>query len=470
MAWEIKIALDSMTASLDLKKFEPDETISFEEIAAALQEKKVQLDSQAEEKVRDVVSLIGNGEYTGQMALVEGCAAVHGKAGYFEWSEKCDPDRQGVAEDDVPSGRASFYERSSLIVVDEGEEIGKLHPATTGEDGKDVFGQSLSAKPGENAKMQAGKNVALQDDGMSFIAQCAGELKLEGQTLSIDPVLTIKSNVDFATGNINYSGDVVVRGDVKDLFEVEVGGDLTIEGTVEAATVQCGGSLTVKRGVTGKEKGNLKVQKDLTSKYLSNVTVWVEGDVQVDSEIVNTNLNCRGKVILQRGAVHGGQVTAAGNIEAPVIGSPAGVRTIIRAALDPFLDRQLQELKKSREELAQKIAVLMPKAKALLNACGGRPNADLQKLAQEIRLHNDQMSELDAKRQQLNQELAKTSNGTVTAHKIIYPGVVIRIGTLMQIVEHEMTGPVEAAIQQLEGEPATLTFRAPTQAAEPAAS
>ncbi len=466
MAWHININHNKTEVALDIRQLNSDDKINCEAIVAALEEKKIPVDAKVQKRINNALeNLKTSGRSSEMPVLVRGIAPVAGLDGYFEWSEKFDPEKLKAAEEERQNeDRSSFYEQSNLIIAYKGDLLGILHPLTNGEAGKDVFGYPITPQPGADFKLDPGLNVGLLPDGVSFVAQCDGEPKMEGTVLSVDPTLRVKSDVDFATGNIEYNGDVNIKGDVKDLFRIRAGGNISVEGTVEAAEVECGGCLEVKRGISGKEKGIIRVEKNLSTKYLSNVTVWVKGDILVDSEIVNANLNCQGKVVLQKGAVHGGRVTAAGTVEAPIIGSPAGVRTVIRAAIDPFLDHRMSLLKEEKKQCSERIAVLMPQAKSILAVCQGKPNKQLKKMADEIRQCKQRIETVEETLKGMAREIAKTCTGTIIARKVIYPGAMLYIGDLIQVVEHEVTGPVELTIQR-NGDFKELSFRVPAEAA-----
>ena len=450
MAWQININSDSTIVSLDLKKLTAADNLSYDDIAVALQENEIPVNEDLKIRIHEILEQLTEPGTPDRMpTLVQAIPHVDGQDGRFEWSEKCDPEKHKAPEiDPLASDRASFYHRSTLIVVDKNDVLGVLHPPTNGQEGTDIFGKSIPAQPVEDFKIEPGENVQLLAEGKTFVAQCDGEPKLEGTTLSVDPVLTINSEVDFATGNVCYSGDIIIKGDIKDLFEVRTGGNITVEGTIESAQVECAGSLTIQRGVCGKNKGKLQVQKDLSVKFLSNVSAWIQGNALVESEIVNVNLNCRGQVVLQNGAIHGGQVTAAGNIETPIIGSPASVRTVIKAAMDPYLEREINELNAERAQLADKIVFLMPHAKKLLQISQGQLNDKLKKMTANISKSNQQIKEIDQKLESLHQEIAETCNGIIIVHKTIYPGSVLYVGSAKQIIYHEISGPMKITVNR----------------------
>ena len=466
MPWQLQISSDKMTVRLDMSRCKSDENIHNDDIKAALEQKKIPWSMPVQERVREILESLQNPDLSDpKPILIQAPPPIDGENGRFEWSESCDLDKvSAFCEQQDQTDRASFYDRSRVILVAKDEIIGMLHPPTDGEPGKDVFGDPLEAKSGTECKVEPGKNVELQADGKTFIAKCDGEPKLQGTKLLVESVITIKSDVDFSTGNIEYGGDININGDIKDLFEVKAGGNIDVGGMIEAATIECEGNLTIRRGISGKEKGYITVKKNLTAKYLSNVTVWVQGDAVIQSEIVNVELNVKGKVLLERGGISGGQITAAGNVEAPVIGSPAGVRTIVKVAVDPFLQKKIQECEKTRAELSSAISKLMPKAKAMLQSSGGKPSEQLKKLAQEIQRQKEQIEEIDKECEKLVAEMAENRTGKIIVHKMIYPGAVLFIGDAKQMVDSEITGPLEVVSNRTKGKIGTLDFRSSAEA------
>jgi len=465
MPWQLQISSDKMTVRLDMSRCKSDEKIHSDDIKAALEQKKIPWSMPVQKRAQEILESRQNPDLSDpKPILIQATPPIDGENGRFEWSESCDPNKEDTFfEQQDQVGRASFYDRSSVILVAKDEIIGILHPPTQGESGKDVFGEEVKSKPGMTCKIIAGKNTELRPDG-ALIAKCDGEPKLIGAKIIVEPVLNIKSDVDFSTGNINYGGDVHINGDIKDLFEVKAGGNINVGGTIEAAAIECEGNLTVRRGISGKEKGYINVKKNLTTKYLSNITVWVQGDAAIQSEIVNTELNVKGKVLLERGGISGGYIIAAGNVESPVIGSPAGVRTIVKAAVDPFLQKKFREYEETRVQLSSTISKLMPKAKVLLEASGGNPSDQLKEMAENIQRCKEQIEEIDCQCEKLTAEMTENCTGKIIVHKMIYPGAVLFIGDSMQSVDHEITGPLEVVPNRTKGKIGTLDFRSPAEA------
>lgn len=82
--------------------------------------------------------------------------------------------------------------------------------------------------------------------------------------------------MDNSTGNIDYPGNVTVRGNVKGGFSIIAKGDIVVEGVVEDALIQAGGQIIVKRGIHGMTKGILRAQGNVICKFIENATIIPE--------------------------------------------------------------------------------------------------------------------------------------------------------------------------------------------------
>ena len=71
-----------------------------------------------------------------------------------------------------------------------------------------------------------------------MIAARSGHLEFANNAFHVRPVLEIKGDVDYGTGNIDFNGDVHIFGDVREGFDVRATGTIIINGLVEAATVE----------------------------------------------------------------------------------------------------------------------------------------------------------------------------------------------------------------------------------------
>ena len=69
-----------------------------------------------------------------------------------------------------------------------------------------------------------------------------------GRKISVLNVYHVPGNVGYATGNIDFAGSVVIRGDIENGFVVKAEGDVTVGGNVEGGSIYADGNITIRGG------------------------------------------------------------------------------------------------------------------------------------------------------------------------------------------------------------------------------
>lgn len=62
-----------------------------------------------------------------------------------------------------------------------------------------------------------------------LIATMDGHLEYSNGAFYVRPVLEIRGDVDYSTGNIDFIGDVQIAGDVRENFSVRATGSITVD-------------------------------------------------------------------------------------------------------------------------------------------------------------------------------------------------------------------------------------------------
>jgi uncharacterized protein (DUF342 family) len=86
-----------------------------------------------------------------------------------------------------------------------------------------------------------------------IIALASGRPKILGQDvryIDISKEFVVNGDVDMRTGNITFSGDVIIYGDVLDHMIIESLGNVYITGNVYNSTITATGSIIIKGNVT----------------------------------------------------------------------------------------------------------------------------------------------------------------------------------------------------------------------------
>lgn len=171
-----------------------------------------------------------------------------------------------------------------------------------------VTGKAMTAADGKDIEVTMGKGVVVSPENKDeWIADADGQVVIKDNKISVLALYEIPGDVELATGNIDFIGTVIVRGDVKDGFKVYAGEDLVINGVVEAAELKCGGKLTIAGGVSGNDKAKIICGGDANIKYIRNATADIAGSLTVGQAIMHSKITVAKKVSVacEKGSLSG---------------------------------------------------------------------------------------------------------------------------------------------------------------------
>ena len=93
--------------------------------------------------------------------------------------------------------------------------------------------------------------------------------------IHVDPVFLVKGDLDYQTGNIDFIGSVVIKGDVKSGFNVKASGDIEIEGVVEDSIVETDSDVLIKLGFIGHGEGKIIAMGSVNANIVSIRKLYV---------------------------------------------------------------------------------------------------------------------------------------------------------------------------------------------------
>lgn len=143
-------------------------------------------------------------------------------------------------------GKVNYREQASMQLVQHGQLVAAVLPPIPGQFGEDVFGNEIRAEDGQTATIRLGKNVT--QTGNHIFANCSGNLVLErmDHMILIDIADSLEMDeVNFASGNVHFDGDVTVKGSVSHGCILDVTGTLEIGGEISKAEVYAGKTVHV---------------------------------------------------------------------------------------------------------------------------------------------------------------------------------------------------------------------------------
>lgn len=252
-------------------------------------------------------------------------------------------------------GTVDFFKLNNLHQCTKGQVLAEIIPEQKGENGFDVYGSVLLAREVKRVTFDHGRNMEKSKDGLQLISMVDGHVSLVGHAVFVSDVYSVE-DVGTSTGNIEYHGDVEVKGNVCENFSVKTDGNVFVSGVVEGAVIEAGGNIIIARGMHGQNKGRLKAGGNVIAKFISAAEVEAAGFVEAEQFVnakvsAGTNINADAG----KGLITGGKVVAKGMINARNIGSPMGAATIVEIGTDVESKKRLAELQKSVGEKSKTI-------------------------------------------------------------------------------------------------------------------
>lgn len=418
----VTIAGDAMQASLTILASAPDDAPTADACLAALRGREVFIDGRVEKAVRALVDAhTADPSVDHEGVVATGVAPEHGEDGRFELDPAL---AEAPAPPADPDDQVDFYDAASFTVVRAGRTLGRIIPPTPGADGRTVQGASIAARSGKSCALKTDATVTIRDE--SVIAAVDGALQLDDEAVRVRQTLEIEGSVDYATGNIRFPGDVIVRECVRDCFLIESDRDVVVRGVVEAAAITAGRDAHLLGGMAGREKGALMVGRDLTARYLGMVAGVVGRDATIEREIIDSDLEVRGAFTGERCALVGGRLAVSGAATVGEVGRDAGARTEVILGRAPRVDHLAAQARSllARLEVERK------------EDHEESPSAGAQAMRRRL---GDAV-------ERLRERMAPASSVQLTVLRRVHPGVVVIVGAYELAFTAGVQGPVRITL------------------------
>jgi len=337
--WVIKVAPSGMAAYVVPAPVAEDEdapVVTADDLRRALADAKLTHGVQEEA----VSSFEGGRALDGPVLVARGEPAVNCRQAEVTYLFDTAP---SIAPSEHGDGAIDYRSLVIQRCVAAGAPLARRTAPVEGKNGRDVFGKEIVVVRVRDHPLSKHQGKGTAAEGETLVATQAGRPVLAGERVEVLPYYDVKKDVDFSVGNIDFSGDVIIHGDVHPGFRVCATGTVTIQGLVDRATIIAGGDI-VARAVTGDEHTSIEAGKDVTAQYLHGVYLVAKGTVKVQREILHSHIEAGRVEVPAVGRIVGGRVTTTTEVTAGIIGSVqaipthvevgsalGGKRTVIRA-------------------------------------------------------------------------------------------------------------------------------------------
>ena len=360
-----------------------------------------------------------------------------------------------LSEDD----KADYRNLGDIISVSLGDPLMRRSLPTQGVAGWNLLGLELST--GDGCQIPFADNLTgvacdLHDCDL-LIAAISGYPLALPRGVMVDPVFKVK-RVDLSTGNLHFKGSLEIAGDVCEGMEVTATEGITVGGIVEAARLKAGHDIEVKGGVIGhgklaqakgdslRETAQLEAGGSVSVQFAENALITAGREIVIKELAMQIELTSGTGITVgekggRKGHIIGGVCRAATMVHAIVIGSHAGVPTVIEVGVDPSLNRKLEIV---REALAEKELLLeeLTKTLAYMKENPGNLEPGLENLKVRVfAKYQGEIAELTGEKKRLQKRMEINRQATVVVERDAFLGTQIRIGESTLLIEEDLLGP-----------------------------
>ena len=332
-------------------------------------------------------------------------------------------------------GIANYRELNTIVPIHKNDVIADIVLPTEGTPGVDIYGQPIPAEPGEHANVPVGKNSLITTDGTKVIAACDGHIIFGDGCFQVEEAVTIKTDVDVSVGNINFFGDIHIKGNVMEGFAINAGRNVIIDGSTFNAEITAGGKVTIVGGCIGSK---VTCDGDADIGFCENTEIFCKGNL-VSKQFAFCNAFCYGALTAKTatGVILGGKVTSMHDVTAGVIGSKKYTPTEVFIGDGSVLFMRKRE---AEADLKESIRIFDSAIKNLTFlkqrkiAQGGElTDAQKKQYRQETQnklFHSVRKTEIQAIIDKLEEDIKNKDTLSATCTGAIYPGVKFTINFL----------------------------------------
>lgn len=300
-----------------------------------------------------IKEILANTDCSLSIKIASGKESVNGKDGYLIYHFDTEPSSKPRLLED---GSVDFRNLNIIQNVTKGQLLVEYIPPTDGEDGLFVTGEVKTANKGKNVILPKGKRVAVSEDGLQLLADTDGNVEIIDRKINVSNIMVINGNVDVATGNIFFNGDIMILGNVITGFTVTATGSINVDGFVEASTLKADGNIVLKNGIQGSGRGKLIAGGNIVTKFIEMADIYCKGNITTNA-IMNSTIESESDIIVsgRRGFIVGGITKALNKIQATGLGNMSEITTVLEVGFTEESIKKIISLEMEIEALSDEL-------------------------------------------------------------------------------------------------------------------
>ncbi|WP_051685295.1 FapA family protein [Clostridium sp. KNHs205] len=392
--------------------------------------------------IEDIIdAYLINPIYNEMITLARGLKPIEGKDAEIIYYFNTDKTLKPKEKED---GTVDFHQLDMISSINKGDLLAVLEPEVYGKPGIDVTGNAIPPRKVTKKVLKHSRDIHLSEDGLKMYSDVSGHVELVNGKVFVSNTYEVLADVDSSTGDIDYEGNVTVKGNVRAGYSIKAKGDIIVDGVVEGARLYATGQIVLKRGMQGMNKGIMEAEGNIISKFFENAVVKSGGYVSTEA-ILHSKISARGDIIVggKKGFITGGEITSGTSITVKTAGSTMGTFTQLEVGIDPKKVEQYREVQKRIAAIDADLDKLLPIIETYKRKISQGEKLSPEKL-EYIRLATNnciqlrtEYKECQNKFDMLRVEIGNSDGGWIKVENVAYPGVKIVISNVNYHVKTE---------------------------------
>ena len=412
----VVIAPDEMNAAIFISTDTNEEKYTKDDIITLLNHYGViqGIDEELIEKIaRDEM-------YNKMVSVAHGKEPIAGTDGYFDILFRTElPSKPTVLED----GSVDYSNMDIFETVSKNQKIAEYHKATTGKMGYTVTGKLVIPKRGKDKPAMRGSNFYIDEAGINYYAALDGRIMLQDGKIIVSDLFVLNEDLTPTVGNVNFKGDVYIKGNVKIGMEIVATGNVIVDGMMEGASIRATKDVVIRQGAIGDNKAFIESKEgSVFGKSFDGVQIRCKDNL-VSNKLVNCDVTA-GKTVEvsgKNGTIVAGVTRALVSVSSCHVGSEEEIPTIIGVGVSQEYKSHYQDIKRQLIKVDFEIDIF---TKALQT----QPNLR-DKIAMALEMKNNERERLQAEEEELLVEMQLAESAMVMVKEKAYPGTTINIDT-----------------------------------------
>lgn len=186
------------------------------------------------------------------------------------------------------NGKVDYYSIEEIDSVGKDDVLAVVEDGIAGQNGVDVFGRIIEAKAKKALNLKAGQGTTLIEEGKKVISLIDGKPSLNDGKICVLPVFQINGDADLKIGNLEFDGNIVVSGSVKEGMKINSGGNVQIGGSVLEANLYSKGEIRIIGNLIAStvKAGNSELNELEYSKKLNDLIIFLDELLEVFQETI----------------------------------------------------------------------------------------------------------------------------------------------------------------------------------------